>query len=149
MVTTTQHPLLPAYRILCPHSQTWSGKCNKPQGSGWLLAFGRCQQEQSVLTPRPYPGTRWWRAGLCSQDSQRDTYSGCREGKSCEKAADPFQMLVVPTSVLETWKRKTPYFYHPNAVTVEVLYFCLWSKNSPACKWAHWFLENSLFWPIR
>lgn len=149
MVTTAQHPLLPAYRILCPHSQTWSGKCNKPQGSGWLLAFGRCQREQSVLTPRPYPGTRWWRAGLCSQDSQRDTYSGCREGKSCEKAADPFQMLVVPTSVLETWKRKTPYFYHPNAVTVEVLYFCLWSKNPRACKWAHWFLENNLFWPIR
>lgn len=149
MVSVGRRPLLPAYRILCPHSQTWSGKCSKPQGSGWLLAFGRCQQEQSVRTPRPYPGTRWWRAGLCSQDSQKDTYSGCWKGKSCEKVAKPFQMLVVPTSSLKMLQRRPPHFYHLNAVTVDSLCSWLSLKNSPACRRALSFLENGLFWPIR
>jgi hypothetical protein len=76
MAATAHQSLLPAYRILDPRSQIWSGKCNRLQGSGLLLASGRCQREQSVLTRHPCPGTRWWRAGLCSQYSLQDTYSG-------------------------------------------------------------------------
>lgn len=67
---------LPACRIPCPRSLIWFGRCNRLQGSEWLLASEKCLKAQTSQTPYPSLCTGWWRADLCTRGFQLDTCSG-------------------------------------------------------------------------